>query len=223
MTPLLDLVVTASWIDVLTQEQQLRVQRDLSVQHVSAGTLVERKGEWADAWLGVLDGLVKISVGSSDGRLVSFTGIPPGGWLGEGSLLKRERRKYDVVALRDSVVARLPGTTFDWLLDTSITFNRYLLMQLNERVAQFIGRSEYRLLEPEARVARHLAELFNPVLYPGTGLKLAITQEELGYIAGVSRQRANRALRTLEAAGLLVVSYGAVEVKDLDGLKHYGA
>ncbi|GAA5231587.1 Crp/Fnr family transcriptional regulator [Verticiella sediminum] len=213
--------VTARWIDILTPEQQARVRRDLAFERVVAGHVVEHIGGWADAWLGVVDGLLRVSVGSPDGRVVSFTGIPPGGWLGEGSLLKRERRKYDVVALRESVVARLPAATFDWLLDTSIPFNRYMLTQLNERVAQFIGRSEYRLLEPDARVARHLAELFNPLLYPGAGMRLAINQEELGYLAGVSRQRANQALRALEAAGLVTVAYGAIEVRDLDGLKRY--
>ena len=174
--------------------------------------------------LGVLAGLVKVSVGNAEGKVASLTGVPAGGWIGEGSLLKREVRKYDIVALRDSVVARLPAATFDWLLDTSIPFNRYLLHQLNERVAQFIGKAEYdRLLDPDARVARCLAELFNPLLYPGMGMRLTITQEEVGYLARVSRQRANQALRKLEEAGLLNVEYGAVRVLDLDGLKLYGS
>ena len=121
---------------------------------------------------------MKVSVGNAEGKVASLTGVPAGGWIGEGSLLKREVRKYDIVALRDSVVARLPAATFDWLLDTSIPFNRYLLHQLNERVAQFIGKAEYdRLLDPDARVARCLAELFNPLLYPGMGMRLAITRK----------------------------------------------
>ena len=124
------------------------------------------QGELAQAWIGVLGGLVKVSVGNAEGKVASLTGVPAGGWIGEGSLLKREVRKYDIVALRDSVVARLPAATFDWLLDTSIPFNRYLLHQLNERVAQFIGKAEYdRLLDPDARGALP-AELFNPLLYP---------------------------------------------------------
>lgn len=216
-----ELRTSARWITLLTPDQQARVLRDLTLQEVPEGSYVERKGEWAQAWLGVIDGLVKVSVGNADGKLVSLTGVPAGGWIGEGSLLKRERRRYDVVALRTSTVARLPGGTFDWLLDISIPFNRYMLVQLNERVAQFIGKAEYRLLGPDARVARHLAELFNPVLYPGTGMRLAITQEEIGYLAGVSRQRANQALHRLEVAGLLTVAYGAVQVADLEGLKHY--
>jgi len=218
------LQLAAAWFRVLNAEQQARVERDLSVQQVVAGSIIERIGELAQAWIGVLAGLVKVSVGNSEGKVASLTGVPAGGWIGEGSLLKREVRKYDIVALRDSVVARLPGTTFDWLLDTSIPFNRYLLHQLNERVAQFIGKAEYdRLLDPDARVARCLAELFNPLLYPGMGMRLTITQEEVGYLARVSRQRANQALRKLEEAGLLNVEYGAVRVLDLDGLKRYGS
>ena len=214
------LQLAAAWFRVLNAEQQARVERDLSVQQAAAGSIIERKGELAQAWIGVLAGLVKVSVGNAEGKVASLTGVPAGGWIGEGSLLKREIRKYDIVALRDSVVARLPAATFDWLLDSSIPFNRYLLHQLNERVAQFIGKAEYdRLLDPDARVARCLAELFNPLLYPGMGMRLTITQEEVGYLARVSRQRANQALRKLEEAGLLNVEYGAVRVLDLDGLK----
>jgi len=217
------LFLAAAWFRVLNDEQRSRVERDIAVQPAQAGTIIERKGELAQVWIGVLAGLVKVSVGNAEGKVASLTGVPAGGWIGEGSLLKREVRKYDVVALRDSVVARLPAATFDWLLDTSIPFNRYLLHQLNERVAQFIGKAEYdRLLDPDARVARCLAELFNPLLYPGMGMRLAITQEEVGYLARVSRQRANQALGKLEEAGLLKVEYGAVRVLDLDGLKGYG-
>ena len=218
------LQLAAAWFRVLSRDQQERVERDLTVQQVVAGSIIERKGELAQAWIGVLAGLVKVSVGNAEGKVASLTGVPAGGWIGEGSLLKREIRKYDIVALRDSVVARLPAATFDWLLDSSIPFNRYLLHQLNERVAQFIGKAEYdRLLDPDARVARCLAELFNPLLYPGMGMRLTITQEEVGYLARVSRQRANQALRKLEEAGLLNVEYGAVRVLDLDGLKQYGS
>lgn len=216
--------LAAAWFRVLDSEQRARVERDVSVHQAQAGTIIERKGELAQAWIGVLSGLVKVSVGNAEGKVASLTGVPAGGWIGEGSLLKREVRKYDVVALRDSVVARLPAVTFEWLLDTSIPFNRYLLHQLNERVAQFIGKAEYdRLLDPDARVARCLAELFNPLLYPGMGMRLTITQEEVGYLARVSRQRANQALRKLEEAALLKVEYGAVRVLDLDGLKQYGS
>jgi CRP/FNR family cyclic AMP-dependent transcriptional regulator len=216
--------LSAAWFHLLSAAEQARVEHDISIAHVPASAIIARKGEPANAWLGVLAGLIKVSVGNAEGKLASLTGVPAGGWIGEGTLLKHEIRRYDVVALRDSVIARLPAPTFEWLLDHSIAFNRFLLHQLNERVAQFIAKAEYaRLLDLDARVARCLAELFNPLLYPGMGMRLAITQEEVGFLAGVSRQRANQALGTLEHAGLLKVEYGAVRVLDLEGLKRFRA
>ena len=150
-----------------------------------AGAYVCRKGESVDHWIGIVDGLVKMASLSPAGKLTTFTGLPAGAWFGEGSLLKDEPRKYDVIALRASRVALMPRATFAWLLDNSIPFNRFLLLQLNERLGQFIGLVEYdRLLDVEARVARCLASLFNPYLYPRTGMELAISQEEIGYLSG---------------------------------------
>jgi CRP/FNR family cyclic AMP-dependent transcriptional regulator len=157
-------------------------------------------------------------------RASTFTGIPAGGWFGEGSLLKTEPRRYDVVALRESRIARVPRRTFEWLVNTSIPFNRFLLVQLNERLGQFIGMLEsQRLHDPDARVARCVAGLFNTILYPGIDKKLEVSQEEIGYLAGISRQRVNQALHALEAAGLLKVEYGAIVIIDLDGLRRYGS
>ena len=214
---------STAWYPVLTPEEQERVLRDMMSTDYPAGAMIERKGEPATAWLGVLSGLVKVSVGNQEGKLASLMGVPAGGWFGEGSLLKREKRKYDVVALRECTILRMPEVTFNWLLDRSIPFNRYLLHQLNERVGQFVGKAESdRLLDPEARVARCLLELINPLLHTDQAMRLDITQEEIGYLARISRQRANQALRTLESAKLVSVEYGAVHVLDLEGLSAYG-
>ena len=138
-------------------------------------------------------------------------------------MLKSEARRYDVMAIRESRVAFMNKSTFLWLLDHSIGFNRYLITQLNERLGQFIGMMENeRLLDTDARIARGLAALFNPVLYPGTRRLLQISQEELGYLAGVSRQRANQAIKVLEDAGLVRSEYGGINVLDLEGLRRFG-
>lgn len=211
------------WSHSLTPEQLQRVENETIRRRCPAGSYVCRKGEAVEHWVGVVEGLVKMTNLSADGKPTTFTGIPSGGWFGEGSLLKKEPRRYDVVALRDSEVAYMPRATFTWLLDNSIGFNRFLLIQLNERLGQFISMVECdRLLEPDARVARSLASLFNPHLYPGHGPQLQISQEEIGYLAGLSRQRANQALKALEKAGLVRVEYGGITVLDLAGLRSFG-
>ncbi len=212
----------APWAGALPAELRARVEAETVVRPCAAGGLVCRKGEPVEHWIGVVDGLVKMANVSADGKPTSFTGIPAGGWFGEGSLLKDEPRRYDIVALRTSQIAYMPRATFMTLLDTSVAFNRFLLVQLNERLGQFIAMVEHdRLLGPDARLARGLAALFNPHLYPGIGPTLPISQEEIGQLVGLSRQRVNQALKRLEGAGMLRVEYGGVTVTDLAGLRRF--
>jgi CRP/FNR family transcriptional regulator, cyclic AMP receptor protein len=52
---------------------------------------------------------------------------------------------------------------------------------LNGRLGQLIGLVEYgRTLDATARLARSIASLFNPILYPDLPRQLDITQEEIG-------------------------------------------
>jgi CRP/FNR family cyclic AMP-dependent transcriptional regulator len=202
----------------------MRVDADCCEQFVPKGGFVCRKGEALESWIGIIDGLVKINNFSPAGKSVIFAGVPTGGWFGEGSLLKDQARKYDVMALRDTRVARMPRTTFEWLLATSLPFNRLLLMQLKERLGQFIGLVENdRILGVDTRVARCLAAMFNSHLYPGLGKMVQISQEEIGYLSGASRQRANQALQLLEKEGLVRLDYGGIRVLDLEGLRHFQA
>jgi CRP-like cAMP-binding protein len=219
---LADLLRESSWTRSLAATELKRVERETQVRDLPVGVPVCRKGEAVEHWIGVIDGLVKMTSVTPEGKTTTFTGVTSGGWFGEGSLLKDKVRKYDVVTLRESRVAYMPRATFQRLLDTDIGFNRFLLMQLNERLGQFIALVENeRLLEPDARVARALASLFNPLLYPDQATDLQLSQEELGYLSGVSRQRVNQALQVLEKAGLVKVNYGRIRIVDLEGLRNY--
>ena len=210
------------WIGPLDDEERARVIDDLRVVQVEPGELVCRVGRPVTYWFGVLDGLVKMSNDSALGMPITFTGVPPGGWFGEGTVLKREAYRYNIQALRRSHVTGITVATFHWLLDRSIGFNRYVMMQLNERLGQFIAAREIdRLNSANERVARSLGALFHPVLYPGVGGLLRITQQELGYLVGLSRQRVNEALHALQAAQVIRIEYGGLRVLNLDGLRRY--
>ena len=211
------------WLKLLDAAERERVGASLQVVEAGVGDYVCKIGREANYWFGVLDGLLKMSNDSSLGFAITFTGVPPGAWFGEGTLLKREVYRYNIEPLRRSVVAGIDIETFHWLLERSIPFNRYVMNQLNERLGQFIAAREIdRLVDADTRVARNLAALFHPVLYPGVGTLLRITQQELGYLVGLSRQRVNEALRALQAAGLIRIEYGGLRVLDLAQLRRHG-
>ena len=208
------------WLDLLNPLEREKAAAALRVGDAATGDYVCRIGRPITYWFGVIEGLLKMSSDNDQGMTMTYTGVPPGGWFGEGTALKREPYRYNIQALRKSVVAGLPVDTFHWLLDHSIGFNRFVMNQLNERLGQFIAAREIdRLNNPDVRVARSLAALFNPVLYPGVGEILRITQQELAYLVGLSRQRVNEALTALQAQGAIRVEYGGLRVLNLAALK----
>ena len=212
----------AFWADVLTEAEAARALKGITERRFPAGSYICHRGDRLDYWTGVVSGLVKISAISEGGKAMTFAGGGAGGWLGEGTVLKNEARKYDLVALRDTRLAMLNRATFMWLFETSVGFTRFLVHQLNERMGQFIATIECdRIHDPTARVARNLAWLFNPVLYPNAGSHIEITQEELALLAGVSRQIANKSLLRLEAAGLLANERGGIRIVDLERLARF--
>jgi CRP/FNR family transcriptional regulator, cyclic AMP receptor protein len=213
-------LATIPWIHVLTPVERQRAEEDLKISDATPGEYLCRTGRPVTYWFGVVDGLLKMSSDNAEGKTMTFTGVPPGGWFGEGTALKRETYRYNIQALRKSMVAGLHVDTFHWLLDHSIGFNRFVMNQLNERLGQFIAAREIdRMTNPDIRVARSLASLFNPVLYPGVGAVLRITQQELAYLVGLSRQRVNEALTTLASQGCIRVEYGGLRVLDLQALR----
>ena len=211
------------WLQGLSEAEHDRAQDALVVSEVGAGAYICRVGRPVTYWFGLVDGLLKMSNDESHGPVITFTGVAPGGWFGEGTVLKREHYRYNIQALRKSRVAGLPVDTFHWLLDHSIGFNRFVMNQLNERLGQFIAAREIdRIASPDLRVARNLAALFHPLLSPNVGGVLRITQQELAYLVGLSRQRVNEALNSLAAKGWIRVEYGGLRVLDLQALRTGG-
>ncbi len=208
------------WLGLLSAQEHLRACAALQVGEAQPGDYVCRVGKPVTYWFGLIDGLLKMSNETPDGRSITLVGVPPGGWFGEGTVLKQENYRYNIQALRPSVIAGIPVETFHWLLDHSIGFNRYVMNQLNERLGQFIAaRQSDRNPNPDARVASSIAALFNPVLYPRMTDVLRITQQELAYLVGLSRQRVNEALSTLQARNLVRLEYGGLKVLDIAALR----
>lgn len=209
----------APWARTLDDRQRRRVERDTDIARYGTGAVICREGEPARHWVGVLEGLAKVDTMAPDGRGTTFAAVASGGWVGEGTLLKRQARPYEVVALADSWVALMPSSTFEWLFETSLAFNHFLVRQLNERLGQFIELVQTcRMHGATTQVAVCLTALFNPALSPGAHKVLHLSQEEIARLCGLSRQVAARALHELAEAGVLEMHYGTLTVPDVDAL-----
>ncbi len=211
------------WLRLLQPHERDRAVNAIHVTQANPGEYVCMIGRQVTYWFGLIDGLLKMSSENAQGVSMTFAGLPLEGGLAKARPSSASPTATTCKRCAKSVVAGLHIDTFHWLLDNSLGFNRYIMNQLNERLGQFIGAREIdRLSSPDLRVARSLAALFNPALYPypGGNQLLRITQQELAYLVGLSRQRVNEALATLEAAGAIQVEYGGLRVVDLEALRN---
>lgn len=168
-------------------------------------------------WVGVMEGLVALSVSHADGDQSMLTAVGDGGWFGEGTLLKALPWQYDAVALRKTRAVLIPLAQFQRLRAHSLGFNHFLQDLLNARLGTFIGAAICARHAPiEARVARAIVDLVSNSQSGATVLR--ISQAELAMLAGTSRQRANVALKRLGELGLVVVLREGLRVLDLQRL-----
>ena len=207
------------WYRALPAEMQ-RLILDTTVERTAAaGDYIARAGDPCTHWYGLMRGFLQMYVVGADGAETTLYCLREGQWGGEGSLLKKELRRYDLRALTPSHIFMVPTQTFETLRRSSIEFNHFLCDIMNERMGVFVGMlAASRLLGPEVRVARGL------LMLAGTqdAQELLIPQHELALICGLSRQRVNMAISELKRLGLVrsEVHKGIVLV-DLARLRAY--
>lgn len=213
----------AFWSLDLSDREFEQARRGIVEKDFTKGAYICHRGDRLDYWTGIVSGIVRFGTTSHSGKTVTLAGLRTGSWFGEGTILKNEARQYDLIALRDTRLALMNRATFLWLFENSVAFNRFLVRQFNERLSQFIALVEYdRSLDADARVARCISWLFNPVLYPQAQMQLDISQEEIGLLSGLSRPVTNKTLKTLEAKGLLRLERNGLTVLDLERLRGFG-
>ena len=202
------------WFRTLAAEHQQRLAGACSTLQGSKGQVLLHAGSEVKGWYAVITGLVKLQSESAQGRRQAFLGIPGGEWFGEGSVLKTEPRRYDVIALRDTELLCMPRPMFEELRRTSLPFCQSLIEQFNMRLGQAMTIIEaMRLRSPDQRVAMYLSR----TLWRGSR-RVALSQEELGILAGLSRQTVNGVLKEFERRGLVSLEFGRVDILDEAGL-----
>lgn len=203
------------WMAALPADLRQRVADGVCTMEGVKGEAILRSGEPVSGWYAVLYGLVKLQSESAEGRRQAFLGVPAGEWFGEGSVLKTEPRRYDVIALRDTQLLCLPRTLFEELRATNLAFCQALIAQFNMRLGQAMAIIETtRLRSPHQRIAMYLG----PLLWRGSR-RMSLSQEELGILAGLSRQTVNAVLKDFERRALVSVEFGRIDIVNEGGLQ----
>jgi hypothetical protein len=99
------LFATCEWFRALAAEHQAMAVATACAEHLEGGAwIITRRKEPSSDWIGAPSGLIEPAIYSASGRSCTLSGVPPGGWFGEGSVIKRELRKCDAAAIQPSLV-----------------------------------------------------------------------------------------------------------------------
>lgn len=183
------------------------------------------KGSAPDALFGMVQGALRVSVAAPDGREAVIAVLEAGHWFGEVSLFVGQHRVYDTCAVEPSEVAVVQAADFHHLIATQpalhMAFTRLVCLRLRQALAWI----DDAILQPlPVRLAHRLVTLDSrPARVDATTIVLAVSQEDLAFMLGVSRQSINRQLKQWEEEGVLRVGYRVVELLDRERLARYAA
>jgi CRP-like cAMP-binding protein len=188
------------------------------MRRVSRGTLVLRKGDPATGMVVIMQGSVRISSVSEDGREVMLGILGTGEVLGEISLLDEAERSADVSTIEDSVLLFVERADFLRLLRTNNDLCLRLMAVLCGRLRRAnMALEDLALLDLPTRLGRLLLRLGQQFGHPsaaGTRIEIKLSQKDLSTIVGASREKVNRQLRAWEQEGRIAKDQGYLLLTD---------
>jgi CRP-like cAMP-binding protein len=197
------------------------------VEHYPAGREIFSKGSAGASMMAVLSGTLKMSSVSAEGKEVVFNLMYPGDCFGEIALLDGEARSTDAVAMSDCELLVLQRRDFMPILEKRADICLILLKVLCQRLRQTTEQVEDVLFRHlESRVAKallHLAESVTLHAVPGSPVELHVSQRELGYMAGGSRESVNKILQSWHKAGWIEHGKGTIVIRDLAAIRRLAA
>jgi len=190
------------------------------VQQLSAGQRLFSRGDKPSGLYAVVEGAMRIGAVSESGKEALLTLVEPPYWFGEISLFDGQPRTHDAFAEGPCTLLLLPQASLLALLQRQPGYWRdfALLMSQKLRLA-FIALEEMSLLPAAPRLARRLLLIAENYGEGEPRRVLHLAQEQLALMLAVSRQTTNQILKELEAQGILRLSYGEIEVLDLERLR----
>jgi CRP-like cAMP-binding protein len=188
-----------------------------TILNVQPNETILRQGDDGDALILLLEGVVRVSMVTSNGREIILDYAEPGAMLGEVAVLDGEPRTASTISLWKGRVLRLSRTAFEGLVERHPRMALKVMRDMAKRLRQTDTTIENdRAFATGPRLARFLKRL-NESKH---GQKLAgdLSQSELGNFVGISRENINRQLSVWAGEGVIELCQGRIRILDSEYL-----
>lgn len=201
----------------LPADVQRFLREQSSVRHFDDGQIIQQRGDEGDGlWL-IEEGAGTIGQFQPDGTFRGVARLGPGDSWGELAVLTRTPRAVDAVSRGESKVRFIRASLFEGVIANRPDAMRPMLAALAAQLQEAIGLLAGQRKDSElGRVAEMLATMAGEGERPAA---IAVRQDELAELLGLTRATVNTALRQLQARGLIERGYGAISVHDAAALR----
>jgi CRP/FNR family cyclic AMP-dependent transcriptional regulator len=226
--PKVDLLETLSvnpWFGTLPLAERKAMLAAANVVQLRAGEMLYRKGNASGGFYGVVQGAFKVSTLGEDGREGILSVIEAGNWFGEASLVDGLPRPHDATAVQTGTVLVISPQAFRRLMQRT-AFARAIAVLLCGRVRVLYGMVEDAMLRStRTRIARRLLALArgDATMASDARASVAVSQEALAMMLGITRQTLSKELKVLVHDGVLSLGYGRIEIVSMAELEVRGA
>jgi len=197
-----------------------------SEKHFSDGQIIFQKGDTGDNLLAVLDGKVRISTSSDDGKEIILNTIFRGELFGEIAFIDGLERSATATAIGESSLLTIRRSDFIPFLKKHPEITLHWLQVLCKKLRDTSERVEVvGLLPVSVSLARFLikvAEKIGKKTSVGLFINWKKSQQEIGNEIGTSRESVNRQLSQWKKQGIITLGGQnlCVTILDFDALKN---
>jgi len=208
------------WFSHLSPALRDTLLGEARLLRLEPGQRLFRRGDPPCGLYAVLEGMMRVGAVGRDGKEALLTLVEPPYWFGEISLFDGQPRTHDAYAEGPTLLLQVPQAALLALLAREPAHWRdfALLMSQKLRLA-FIALEEMSLLPAAPRLARRLLMMAEGYGETGPRRVLHLAQEQLALMLGLSRQTTNQILKELQARGALRLTYGEIEIVDVELLR----
>lgn len=171
----------------------------------------------------ILEGRVRVSVSSMDGKTVLLGFFGPGAILGLPAALLGRRHAATAETVRRTVALFVPRSEFSREIRGNATAARQAAELVSEAFYFMLGQMMVTELSGTARqkLARCLLGLLahNPTLDGETSSGIHLSQETIAQMVGLSRETVTRVLSQFRKAGIVEWEYSNFVVRDKAALE----
>lgn len=207
----------------LNQQQLQSLPEKLHRRRYQRGEVIFHQDDPADRMHIIVEGRVKISISSEDGRETDIALFQSGDCFGEMALLDDSNRSATATAMVPSETMVLFRQDFlDFLNDypeVASDVNSMLVQRLRN-VNQMLGDMVF--LDVPTRVAKQLLALAQTYAKDAASdgtITVPMGQEELARLVGASRETVSRALNSYRRMGILNTAHRRITINDQAGLE----